>query len=196
MQLFTWFSCFHWCDYTSSFCRKGKIKPFNKLESDDNLQKVLSTIAKKENICEKDQEVIEKFVCKMYGVGYLKSVDDARLEIFHHKCKPSCTKEQLSIAKKMDACYLPPCSKVIHQKLKRTQYVARLWKSAVVSEPFCPESAEKMGWKLQNDRYERNWFEGDARPKLADVISADEDIEHQEECNINEIEGSFFYYLS
>ena len=53
-----------------------------------------------------------------------------------------------------------------------------------------------MWWKLQNDRYEINWFEGDARPKIADVISADEDIEHQEECDINEIEGSYFYYLS
>ena len=64
------------------------------------------------------------FVCKIYGKKKLKSVDEARLDIFLEKQKPSKGDQRISSFKNLDGSALPPCSRVSLQKINRTHLVA------------------------------------------------------------------------
>ena len=63
--------------------------------------------------------MIEKYVCEIYTKPKLDSVNDARLEMFLDKYKPTGEK-LISCVKKMDATLLSPCSSVVKEKIKRT----------------------------------------------------------------------------
>ena len=65
----------------------------------------------------------EILVCSMYGQKKLSSVSEAHLEMFLKKYKPKIGKNPIFCARKMDGSSLPPCSPVILQKLRRTNYV-------------------------------------------------------------------------
>ena len=66
----------------------------------------------------------KKLVCSMYGQKKLFSVAEARLKMFLKKYKPKIGKNPISCVKKMDGSSLPPCSPVILQKLRRTNFSA------------------------------------------------------------------------
>ena len=68
--------------------------------------------------------------------------------------------------------------KVLVQKLRRTNFIARLWLSS--TEPHPPgDLPEEFGWKLQDGSYKINWFSGDTTPSMLDVTLSEEqeDIE-------------------
>ena len=113
------YHAFTGCDYTSSFNRKGKIKPFKLIEKNPELQETFLNLSHSEGISD-DIKSIKSFVCQIYGRKKKKSVDQARLEIFVNKYKQkkgSASLNQIQ-AKKLDSSIMPPCSKVLHQKIK------------------------------------------------------------------------------
>lgn len=57
---------------------------------------------------EKMYEMIEQFVCELYGVKKFSKVDDARFHIFLQTYDPKDEKFHLKL-KSYDACKLPPC---------------------------------------------------------------------------------------
>ena len=100
------------CDYTSSFNRKGKIKPFKLLQKNPELQDALLNLSYSEGISDDIKSIIESFVCQMYGRKKTNSIDQARLEIFVTKYEPkkgSAPLNQIQ-AKKLDSSIMPLCS--------------------------------------------------------------------------------------
>ena len=116
--------------------------------------------------------MIESFVCQIYGRKKTNSVDQARLEIFVTKCKQkkgSASLNQIQ-AKKLDSSIMPPCSKVLHQKIKRCIYVANIWKNSLRTKPT-PHLPTSFGWTLDEDwTYYIKWFEGHVAPKMVEVV--------------------------
>ena len=113
------YHAFTGCDYTSSFNRKGKIKPFKLLKKNPELQEAFLNLSHSEGISHDIKSIIESFVCQMYGRKKTNSVDQARLEIFVTKYKPKKGSASLNqIQAKMLDSSIMQCSKVLHQKIK------------------------------------------------------------------------------
>ena len=55
------------CDYTSSFNRKGKIKPFKLLEKYPEIQEAFLNLSHSEGISLDIKSIIESFLCQMCG---------------------------------------------------------------------------------------------------------------------------------
>ena len=71
--------------------------------------------------------------------------------------------------KGIDASSLPPCKKVLEQKLARAGFVARMWHAAcdqmIVKHP-------ESGWELSDGSYSLVWFIG---PQMPDSVIPDPD---------------------
>ena len=103
-----------------------------------------------------------------------ESVDDARLDIFFKKYQPKKNDSPISCVRKMDGSSLPPCSRVVLEKLKRTNYVCSIWLNAFEAYPpdFNPENC---GWVMKEGAYRILWFEGDVSPTSVDGICHDDE---------------------
>ena len=66
------YHAFTGCDYTSSFCRKGKVKPFKMLQQDTDAQRAFFQLGTEMNISENTIAAIQKYTCFMYGMNKLK----------------------------------------------------------------------------------------------------------------------------
>ena len=110
------YHAFTGCDYTSSFDRKGKIKPFKLFKKNPEFQEAFLNLSHSEGIFNDIKSIIESFACQMYGRKKTNSVDQARLEIFVTKYKPKKGYASLNQtqAKKLDSSIMPPCSKALH----------------------------------------------------------------------------------
>ena len=167
-------------DYTASFSRKGKINPFKILEKDSELQQAFTLLGNDNEVSESIIESIERFVCKIYSKKKLTSVNEARLEYFISKYKTKNEESRLSSVKKLDGSALPPCSRVLIQKIMRTQFVACRWLNAyVLLQPDM--SPIEYGWRLTHDnQYQLNWFAGEMSPKALDIMHDIEDTQENE----------------
>ena len=72
------------CDYSASFCRKGKVQPFKILKKDVQIQEVFGKLANMEELDETSKEVIEKYICKVYG----------KKQMYGHRCFWENTKQR------------------------------------------------------------------------------------------------------
>ena len=70
------FHAFSRCDYTASFNRKGKIKPMKLLGKNESVQQVFSKLHDWDAITEEDIQVLEGFVCAMYGKKRFQTVSE------------------------------------------------------------------------------------------------------------------------
>ena len=61
------YHAFTWFDYTSSFNRKGKIKPFKLLEKYPEIQEAFLNLSRSEGISLDIKSIIESFLCQMCG---------------------------------------------------------------------------------------------------------------------------------
>ena len=59
---------------------------------------------------------------------------------------------------------LPLCQSALYEKVRRTNFVATLWKGASIPEP-CSLSPMENGWVLVDGSYKMTWFEGDTVPQ-------------------------------
>jgi len=96
------------------------------LESDT----LLSSLGEGELSEEKVREV-EEFVCKMFKLDSIGSVDEAGAILFSKKGKPEA---------------LPPTSDALSLHIKRVRYQAIVWKQAHCPEHHLPDP-ETLGWK-------------------------------------------------
>ena len=123
------FHAFTGCDYTASFSRKGKVRPLKLLMSDLKAQKASKAISAEGPITQETITAINKFTCKMYGNKKISDVDELRFDVFARKYNLKIDKN-LAAVKKLEASALPPCKKVLLQKIKRTHFIATMWMSA------------------------------------------------------------------
>lgn len=92
--------------------------------------KLLSSIGEGE-LTEGKMKEVEKFVCKMYKLNHIASVDEARVILFLKKGKPDA---------------LPPTSDALLLHVRRAHYQTLVWKQAHCSEPNLPDP-QTLGWK-------------------------------------------------
>ena len=109
-------------------------------------------------------KAIEKYVCSIYDKKNFEEIDDARTQIFLENYCPKSEHERLTCAKKLDGGMLPPCQRVLTQKLKRVRLISRRWASSILAHP-------------PYDTYKISWYEGDATPPVLDVV-CDSDTEN------------------
>jgi len=70
------------CDFTPAFYGKGKQKPFKILLKNTSFQKSLSDLGRSEKISSETFSEVEKFVCQIYGIKNVVTVNEARFKIF------------------------------------------------------------------------------------------------------------------
>ena len=86
----------------------------------------------------------------------------------------------------MDASSLPPCQRVLREKIARTRYICRLWRSSTFPSPPTVPTPETSGWNLKDNQYKIKWFDGDLAPKAIDISTYEEGNNNYLECDIND----------
>ena len=114
------------CDTTSYICNHSKKSAWKVFLEH---HKPLSSLGEGELTEEKMKEV-EEFVCKMYKLDSIKSVEEARAILFLKKGKPEAP---------------PPTSDALSLHVKRVPYQAIVWQQAHCSEPHLLDP-ETIGW--------------------------------------------------
>ena len=171
------FHAFFGCDYLAAFSRKGKLRPYNFLKGDLAAQEAFARLGEGPDFSEETMENIERFCCKVYGKRKLTSINEVRLQIFASKYKPKKNgTKSITDVKSMDGSSMPPCQRVLQQKIKRTNLVATRWCAA--TEPFEPVmSPYDYGLDCEDKEYRIKWFEGEAAPRSLDIMLEDADDE-------------------
>ena len=138
----------------AAFSRGGKAKPLTLLKSNIEAQRVFASLGEDQlnlDINEENAATIEHFVCAVYEKRRLSSGNDIRFQIFIDRHKPKKLNQSITCIKKFDGSSIPPCSRVLREKMKRTQFVVKRWFSSV--EPFQPLlSPLHRGWTLENGK--------------------------------------------
>ena len=142
------FHAFSGCDYTASFNQQVNIRPTKLLEKNESVQQVFSKLHDWNAITEEDIQVVKGFVCAMYGKKRFQSVDALRLELFLKNYKPN-NDSLVDKVRKLDSAFLPPCSRVLLKKLKRSSYIARVQRNCLNANPE-DQDVLSFGWKMKD----------------------------------------------
>lgn len=163
-------------DYTSSFARKGKLKPVKILQKNEEFQTTFSTFGESEILTDNQIAVAEHFVCTLYGKPKQRNINKARYEIFLDSYKPKSGKiNPLEKVKNLDAASIPPCKDVLLLKIKRINQVCAIWRYACSEQPNFYKPLEH-GWSQDGIKYTIQWFTGPrCPPNLDDIIEQDND---------------------
>jgi len=181
---------FSGCDSTSAFRGKGKIKPIKILLKSAEFQEAFSALGDSWNgPIDSVLEVIEVFVCAMYGNTRVKTVNELRYVIMQRKCGGE---KGLTKSSAFDLSSLPPCHNVLMQHTKRANYQVAIWKRAHVAQPSVPMPTEGHGWTVKDGVMQPLWTDKDVLPEeLVDILEetiqeAEDDSEEDDEVEIEE----------
>lgn len=179
------------CDYTASFIRKAKWKPFQILRNSTRFQSAMSQLGSSDLVDPDVSAVIEEYICAVYGMPKVVRVNEARLYLFRKLYAPKKNTNPLDKIKTSDPCCLPPCQIVLKQKLLRTNYITCMWKNARKEKPteFLPIG---HGWKMDKGRLTIVWYDGPSVPTNIEVEKygetdddLDEDLSDTATCNVS-----------
>ena len=126
---------------------------------------------------------IEDFVCTLYGFLNIQKVDEVRIWMLKQKYRPRHDEDPLASISSMNPILMPPCHRVLLQKIKRANFVTKLWKSSdqLVSVKAVLQVIMVNGWVFEADGYRIHWYDGDQVPRsLGQILEgnnvlADED---------------------
>lgn len=174
------------CDYTASFLNKGKARPMDLVLKNDHYKDLFATLGNSQTMSDSTVSACESFVCHLYGKINTTKVNTARHVIFQQTYAPRTLDNPLNAIKGINPSSMPPCSKVLLNKLKRSNYVASLWKKAASQNP-CQSTPAGNGWVLVDNTYTIDWYDGDQLPKdiykaleIDTQNSLDEEMEDEE----------------
>jgi len=167
------YHAFTGCDYTSSFVRRGKVKPFQLLQKQKQFISAFLHLGLSASVDEDTLLGIEHFVCGMYGRPTYKDINKLRHELFVSRYDVKTSGKTFSIPEGVDLSMLPPCRSSLQLHIKRANYVAHLWKNSHVAYPEIPAPIG-FGWELSSDGVITvQWTQGDIMPQqLVDVLSS------------------------
>ena len=97
-----------------------------------------------------------------------QSINELHLELFLKKYKPN-NDSLVEKVRKVDSAILPPCSRGLLKKLKRSSYIIGLWRNCLNTNPQ-EQDVLSFGWRMKDGHYNIQWFDGDAAPKIVDVV--------------------------
>ncbi len=112
------------CDYTAAFMNKGKLRPLVLIMKNDDFRSAFAELGTSAEVSTEVTATCDKFVCHLYGKPLLDNVDQARYRIFQQTYVPKSLDAPLAMIKGANASVLPPCSMVLKNKIKLTNYVA------------------------------------------------------------------------
>eukprot|EP00794_Sanderia_malayensis_P014792 gene14792-16327_t len=148
------------CDYTSAFHGIGKVKALKVLKKDERFQYVFGVIGDDFEFDGDLFEIIQEFVCTLYGLKSLSDVNEARYKKF-------CSSKR----KIPEPQQLPPTSDELLQHCKRVLYVAGIVKRAFEPNPEVP-SLHGFGWKINSDALEIEWMTKSPAPdSILELVS-------------------------
>ena len=173
------------CNFTPSFYRKGKTSSLKQIISVPEYQDAFMKLGDLDNLHSDDVfNVLDKFVCQLYGYKKMKKVDEVRHAMFKKSYNIE-TNTFFDKIKKFDACCLPPCQVELKQQFLRAACVTNIWQNAFISNTI-PKDPLQYGWQQETDEdgqvsFTFKWFEGDQfPPNVQDVIIPEEDEEPEE----------------
>ena len=160
------------CLYTVAFSRKGKVRPFKCLENSEEVQYAFSSLAIDLPSIKEEVSDIEISICALYGKKKLDPVNDARIQIFCDQYKKKDENQSVTKVKSFDGSRMPPCKKILTEKIKRTKFVAKKWMTSVdaLQIVWCPSD---FGSKLDVRKYTIKWYDGEVAPRCLDIVCTD-----------------------
>lgn len=176
------FHAFTGSDYTTAFLRKAKARPYNFMIKNPKYLSAFTELGTSESVEPEVLAIIEDYVCSMHGVHGETDVNITRFRLFKKLYAPKNLHCPLGKIKSTDPCCLPLCKDVLQQKVKRTNYVAQIWRNARAANPIT-YSPDGHVWKITDKNLlEIVWFEGLQNPtSLFSAIAEDISISEQEE---------------
>ncbi|CAB4001853.1 Hypothetical predicted protein [Paramuricea clavata] len=133
------------CDFTSAFYGIGKQKMYKIAKSSDSFKDVLSKMGDSADFDLDLFPAVQKMIAECYGIKGCDSINDARYRKF-------CSK-----AKVPDPQQLPPTQDELLLHCQRANYVAKIWKSALIADIDLPHPAG-YGWREVNGLLEIKWM--------------------------------------
>ena len=167
-------------DYTSAIIRKGKVRPFRRLESSNNAQDALIAITSGK-VDASSERALLKFGATLFGAKAAESssLNGFRYTAFEKAFGPSAnTKNPLNKLKGVDASSLPPCEAELRQHIHRSAFVAKMWADAD-QQTIDQHPSTEDGWELINDQYESIWCNGLQLPDT--LIPEREDVQCEDD---------------
>ena len=79
------YDAFTGCDYTSSFMKTGKVKPFKLLQKNEAVQDALIDLGEVNFLEQDNTEVLEKYICQLYVQKKISDVNDVRMHLVFSK---------------------------------------------------------------------------------------------------------------
>jgi len=173
------FHAFTGNDYVSSFFKKGKKMCWKAMTKNQNFVEAFCLLGLNWHVNVELVQVLERFVCAIYGYIREKSVNAVRSKCFE--------KKYIKEGKVVDMALLPPCYSSLFLHIQRANYVAKIWRSSLVSQ-LNTEEISDHGWFANGDTY---WVD-DVFPReieeiLCDVTyDADDDVVEEDEQSSSE----------
>ena len=140
------------CDSTSCFSGIGKAKCLKVLQTDQRFLDAACLLGEEENPSETVTEVLEEYVCHLYGNKKETSINTTRYKFFS-------TKKKLPDPQK-----LPPTKDALYLHFARANYQVREWKSAlnIDYEQLDPDG---KGWTTENNILNIKWMNQKPAPE-------------------------------
>ena len=123
------FHSFTGSDYTSSFVKKGKVRPFKLLEKTPEYQHAFGNMTIDALFPYATKAILFNFTADGYGAMKNKSLGDLRFEKFMKVYRPKREKVSFSTYR-IDASGFAPCEDEVSAKIKHTSFIAKMWTAA------------------------------------------------------------------
>ena len=184
------------CDTTSAFTRLGKIKPLKTIKSNEEFCVGLQELGNGPNLSVSTQNILEKFVCYLYGSKSVNDINKLRFVRAKEKFKVKGCRS-ISPEINTDLSLLPPCRNSLHLHIKRVNYQVLIWKKALQQFPEIPEASDN-GWKYISGELLVDWGDNMFPEDIDDILEGansddeascdEEDVEFVLECRDSEEE--------
>ena len=140
------------CDSVSSFCGKGKKRPWDTVRQNTAHQKALKLLGKDAKMKSKTCRECEKFVCSLYTTNSKagNTVNQVRFWLF---CQKQLKNEGI-----------PPTHDSLVHHLERPKYIPLVWKKAIDAKQALLSPTES-GWEMINESLRPILMTQDSAPK-------------------------------
>ena len=119
-------------DYTSAFVRKGKIRPFLKLQNNNDAQTAFAELGRFQSLSSTTEEALQIFTSCIQGAkGQGCDLNEHRFKVVEKAYSPKPgSKSPLDRLKGIDGSLTPPCKAELREHIRLSSFVARIWVNA------------------------------------------------------------------
>ena len=107
---------------------------------------------------------VTSYVCGLYGFD-TSDINEARYKAFMRLSGGGKQTQPLARIKKISCASLPPCSQTLVNRIKRANFVAKIWKRADQVDPTGGECPFDYGWINSINGFQPFWFTGSPVPE-------------------------------